>query len=87
MADNNLLIFRMNFGQTGADKTVGGTVEAIAANLVLFIIFIRQRINVCFRRHGAVEGVVKNNNLRYAFAEHSLGCPNALQVSRIVERG
>ena len=60
-------------------------VEAVSANTVLLIYFIRERIHVTVLRHGLMESGIENAYLRQTWHQlvYSL---NALQIGRVMER-
>ena len=64
---------------------MAGAVEAVAADAVFFVIFIRKSIHIRFLGNGLVESGVEYSNLRNAF--HNLFADlNAHKVCRVVER-
>ena len=66
-------------------KAVGSSVEAILPYCVLLIVFGRNRITVCFRRHGLVECGIKYCYIRLARHQFHAGT-DSHQVCRIVQR-
>ena len=86
MAGNDLQILTaQHFSGTQGYVTVGGTVEAVAADAVLLIVLIGQRIHICVVGHGLVEAGVEHSYLGHA-GHHSLASADTGQVVRIVER-
>ena len=69
-----------------ADIAVRSAVEAIAANLILFIIFIGDRIHIGLARHSGMEGGVEYNALREVLPKHLLASQNPLQFRPVVQR-
>ncbi len=63
---------------------VGGAVEAVAADAVLFIQFIGQGIEKGLGRHGLVKGRIKDRHLGH-LGEKLPGHPDAVQVGRIMQ--
>ena len=87
MAGNHLQVLQIlahQFRAAVADIAVRGSVEAVTANRVLFIIFIRNGIHVCFWRHGGMESRIEYNNLGHRLAEHLDAGPDALDVRFIM---
>ena len=76
-----------HLGVTLAHIPMGSAVEAVTANLIFLIIFIRNGKHIRLGRHGQMEAVIEHRHLRHIFAQHVDAGTNALQVSRIVQRG
>lgn len=60
--------------------------EAIAANLILFIVLIWNGEEIGLRRHGGMEGIIKHDHFRHLIPKDGPARIDALNVSRIVER-
>ena len=65
---------------------MAGAVEAVAADLVLLIILIRNRIHVVRLRHGLVERGIKHGDHRNIRAHDLTASLNTDQVGRVVQR-
>ena len=68
-----------------AYEAVRGAVEAIAADLVLLIILVWQRIEVCIVGHGLMESSIKHTYL-WDVWQNGLHGSYTLEVGRIVQR-
>ena len=64
---------------------MAGSVEAVAADAVFLIILMRNRIKICFFRHGHTEGRIKYGYIRNARHRLLTGF-DTHQVRRIVKR-
>ena len=62
-----------------------GAVEAIAADLIVLVVFVRDGIGVCHRRHGLVERSVEHSDLGNAVAQSGLAGVDADDVGRVVQ--
>ena len=62
-------------------------VSAVLADLVFLRKVLRDRKTVGIFRHGAVEGVVENDDLGFLFAKDFRAGVDALDVCRVVQRG
>ena len=69
-----------------ADISVWSSVETIAANTILFIIFVRNRIHISLRWHCWMKGCVEYSNLWQIFAKNISASNNTLNMSFIMER-
>ena len=88
MAGNNvpiLFAFEEILFAFDGQIVVGGSMSAIAAAIVLFTHFVRNRIKVVFRGHRLVEGGIKNRD-RLGFRKRFLEGMEADQVRGGVER-
>ena len=87
MADDDLFELRMQFGKALAHIAVRRAVRAVLPDGMFLIVFVGQGIHVRLRRHGAVERVVEDDDLRDVFPEDVFRGVDALDVRRVVERG
>ena len=73
------------FGAFRRHVPVARTVESVSADLVFFIIFVRNRIHRCVCRHRLVECGIENSHLRHSWQcfRHGL---DTEKVGRIVQR-
>ena len=88
MAGNDLQILDIlaqHGGCAGGDETMRGAVEAIAAHLVVLIVFVGDGIGVGHGRHGLMEGGVKDGDLRHLVTQSGLAGVDADDVRRIVK--
>ena len=89
VADDDLCAFRIDalkLEESLADETVGGSMEAIAADGVLLIVFVGDREDIALRRHGLMEGGIEHRYHRNIFSENFLTCAQSDSLRRIVER-
>ena len=89
MAGDNLQLlngFAHQLCQTGADISVGGSMETVFANAVFLIILVGNGIDVSFLRHGLMESGVKHGNLRDILGEYLLAGTDAGDAGGIVQR-
>ena len=70
----------------GADEPVRRSVKAIAAHVIFFIIFIRNRVKIGIIRHRGMECGVEHGNLRHLIAENGAAGAQSLRISGIVQR-
>ena len=66
---------------------VGGTVEAVAADLVLLIVLIGQGVDIGLGRHRLVEGGVKHSHLGHVGTHHVHAGLDAGDVGGVVQGG
>ena len=86
MAGNDLQILTAkHLSSTQGYVTVGGAVEAVAADAVLLIVLVRQCIHIGVVGHRLVEAGVEHSYLGYA-GHHSLASADTGQVVGIVQR-
>ena len=88
MADDDpqiLPLLAENLRRALADIIMAGAVEAVAADLVVLVVFQRNRVQICFRRHRLMERGIKHRDHRHPGHELFAGM-NAGQVRRVVER-
>ena len=67
------------------NEAVAGTVRAVAAQAVFFIVFLRNGVFVGVFRHGLVEGGVENDDVGQAF-ENALCGTQTQEVGGVVQR-
>ena len=65
---------------------VRSSVEAVTANGILFIVFIRNRIDKCLFGHGGMESRIKYHYLGHFVTEYLKAGADALNMSGIVKR-
>ena len=71
----------------GRRHTCGGAVEAVAANLVLLIVFIGQGVHIGLGGHRLVEGGVEHGHLGHVLAHDGRCRRDAGDVGGVVEGG
>ena len=81
-----LILFAEEISDPVAYITVGSTVEAVTADVVLLGDLIRKSICVSLRRHCLMESCVEDCNLGCACRKNVLACLDTDEVCRIVER-
>ena len=89
MSGDEAAVFRFlaeDLGCFGGYKAVAGAVETVAANAVLFVVFIRNAIKVSLLGHGLVERGVEHGDLREAREEFG-GTFHAGSMGRFMQRG
>ena len=64
---------------------MGRTMEPIFADAVLLVVFVRDRVHICFCRHGLEEGCVEHRHLR-GVRHELLACSDASDRSLVVKR-
>ena len=74
-------------GSPAGDILVGGAVEAVAANLVLLIVFIGQGVHIGLGGHRLVEGGVKHSHLGHVGTHHVHAGLDAGDVGGVVQGG
>ena len=90
VAGDDLRAFEVDafhLGVTLDEVLVGRTVGTVLAALVFFRKVLRNGEAVGILRHGAVEGVVEDDDLGFQVAEDFGAGVDALDVSRVVQRG
>ena len=73
-----------DFGNLAGYIAMARAMEAVAADAIFFIEFIRKAIHEGFRRHGLMECCIENSDLRYARHDSFAGV-DADDVRRIVK--
>ena len=66
---------------------VRGAMEAIAAELVVFVIFIGNAVQEGMLRHGLVKCRVKHSHLRHIRPQRTAACLDANNISGVMQRG
>ena len=74
-----------DLGAVTGDKAVGGAVEAVAADAVVLIVFIRYGVHIGLARHGLMKSGVKHCDHRHV-AHDGLACFDAGEVRGVVQR-
>ena len=79
-------IFTGDFEISLGDETVGSSVEAITADGIFFIVFIRNTEHVCFFGHGLMEGGIENSDHGSFFSENFLASFHSNSLGRVMKR-
>ena len=79
-------VYAEEFAYLGADISMAGAVEAIAAHAVFLIVFVGEGVHVSLGGHRLVEGGVKHSYLRHV-GHKRRDCVDAGHVGGVVERG
>ena len=89
VAGNNLGSFNLteDIGHNARNITVRGSVEAVTANFILFVHFVRDSVHKGFSGHSLVEGGVENNNLGSVLTKTFDACADTLNMGFIMKRG
>ena len=77
--------FAHDFSNFTGDIAMARAVEAVTADMIFLIEFVRKAVHEGFRRHGLMEGRIEDADLRYA-GHNSLAGIDADDVRRIVKR-
>ena len=75
-----------HFGSLLGNILMAGAVEAVAADLVLLIVLVRDRVHIVRLRHSLMERSIKYGNHRYVRTHNLAAGLNTNQVGRIVQR-
>ena len=79
-------IFAGDFEISLGDETVGSSVEAVTADGIFLIVFIRDTEHISFFGHGLMEGGIENSNHGSFFSENFLASCHCNCLGRVVKR-